>query len=779
MESCNKLYPKILLIGLTLAFLLTFYGKIIISPNSYLFNSNGDGIKNYFTYAQQIKEKSYFTSEAMNYPYGEIFMYLDCHPALTLMLKALSVPFPIIQNYSIGIVNLLMIFSIGLAAWLLFLIFRRLCVDPWLAALSAFSIAVLSPQIFRLTGHYALSYSCFFPLTWYLLIRFYTSDRIIKWSLFLGLNALFWFFIHAYLGMIAVAFTASVLAIDFLISFRKRVVDFHFYIALFLQSILPMILFRGFVWMIDTHTGRTHNPFGYLQYTSNFDSVFFPTYPPLSKIAKAYFNIQQQWEGLSYIGIISIIAIITASIYFLIKILTRNVSLKSISENERWMYLSLTSSVILLFLSFGYPFSWNMEYLLDKLSLLKNFRGVGRFAWVFFYVITVFSVWFLSRLFESKNVKYKLNLVLFVVPVLYFSEGLPYHQDIAKHITQSPNYFNESYLDSSLKTALHSIQPEQYQAIIPLPFYHIGSENFGKEATDKSYRLSMLFGYHTQIPLMSNYSTRTSIWEAKKVMQIVSPGFYLKEVKADITDRKPFLIIHTKEELPYWENDMKSRATLLFENDELALYEISYRALVRNPVFDWLKLYNNIKDQLVTIGDGFEVFAKDSLSYLYYNSFDSHKDSFVFAGEGALSGLKKDYTPLKQFEKGELKQGKQYTVSFWIYNGGDNFGQDVPGGVIFINTIDNKGNVQWLDIQSMSYSEIINENWSMIEYTFTAPSDSTENALYIKADDHSKVVFHLDELLIREKGVDMYKILQGMEACSSMLFVNNHRLMLP
>lgn len=179
----NNKYASWLLVGLTILFLGYFYGAILISPNSYLFSTSGDGMKNYFTYITQAKETSWTESSAMNYPYGENFMYLDCQPVFTWILKTIAIPFPGVLNYSVGIINFLMILSIGISAWLLYLILRRLNINSWVSAAAALGICILAPQIFRITGHLALSYSCFIPLTWYIFIRYYTSNRKLKWSI--------------------------------------------------------------------------------------------------------------------------------------------------------------------------------------------------------------------------------------------------------------------------------------------------------------------------------------------------------------------------------------------------------------------------------------------------------------------------------------------------------------------------------------------------------------------------------------------------------------------
>ena len=42
---------------LSVLFVSLFYGKVIIHPNSYLFSSDGDAMKNYYTYAYFIKKQ--------------------------------------------------------------------------------------------------------------------------------------------------------------------------------------------------------------------------------------------------------------------------------------------------------------------------------------------------------------------------------------------------------------------------------------------------------------------------------------------------------------------------------------------------------------------------------------------------------------------------------------------------------------------------------------------------------------------------------------------------
>ena len=105
-------------------------------------------------------------------------MYTDCHPLLASVPKFLNQQFPGLSNYSIGILNLLLVLSIGITAFILYFIFIELKINYILAILGALGISALSPQILRITGHLALSYSFFIPLTIYLIVFFSHLDTL-------------------------------------------------------------------------------------------------------------------------------------------------------------------------------------------------------------------------------------------------------------------------------------------------------------------------------------------------------------------------------------------------------------------------------------------------------------------------------------------------------------------------------------------------------------------------------------------------------------------------
>lgn len=768
MIKLEKFTPIILII-VSIAFILFFYSDVVLSPNSYLFSESGDGLKNYFTYVGHAKnDTSLIESHLMNYPYGENFLYLDCHPLFTMCLKMLSVPFPAIQNYSVGIINFLIIFSIVISAFFIYLLLVEFKVRKLFSATGALAIALLAPQLFRVTGHLALSYSFFIPMSWYLYVRFTKDMTKIKWLILLFINNLMWYFIHAYLGMIVVSFILLCFVIDAFVNKGKKVDQ---WLKILIVTIMPMVLFWTFTIATDSHLGRTDNPYGFLIYTSNFESVFLPSKAPFRPLLDKMMKIDQNWEGLAYIGVGSIVAIL-----LLIGIESRKYfQKKSLIIPKTPIAIATYAALILLLLSMGYPFKLKMEFLLDWFPIIKNFRGIGRFSWVFFYVATIGSFVYLNHLYLVSKRKLPVLIVAVFVSFSFFAEALPYHYEVSRIINKSPNLFDERQLPETFLNGLKQIEKEKYQAIIPLPYYHIGSENNWKAASDKIYKISMLLAYHSGIPLMGNYSTRTSIPEARKLMQFFSPSFYQKEIEGDFQCKLPFLLVFSNEELLEGEQQVLSKGRMLFSNSEYSLLSVPFDSLFENISKKEIENFQNLRNHLHE-NNGFFTTSNDTTSLIIFESFDGVSQNIRRSGLGAFKCIRKDYSKLIKIEPKRLKINKEYILSFWMKIEGDNFGQDALGASVFVEAKTPNGELKRIVTVNPMNSFDINKSWVLVESVFKLEDDKDEISIIIKGDDHSKKFFIIDDLLIREKENTVYKVEHESNGRIVQLFKNNHRI---
>ena len=775
----NKLYkyPVLLLTLLIFLFISFFYGKVILNPNSTLFSNKGDGMKNYYTYAYYINNNSSDVEfEGMNYPYYENIMYTDCHPLLAFLLKKTNKVYPKISNYSIGILNILMLLSIVITAYILYFIFIKLNVDKILAVLSAIAITTLSPQILRITGHYALSYSFSIPFAIYLLLLFEEKkNKIILISIILFV--LFLFFTHAYLGMIAsmLIFTYAFVSLFNQIIIKKEYDNFN-YLKLLITSGIPLTIFYFFIKIIDTHIGRTTNPWGIFENHAEISTILLPIGGPLNSIKHFLFNnIHQPWEGIAYIGLIAILGLIY---YFICLRLVKKNALTNYSIiNNLFLKRLFIASIFILLFSLLLPFRSIWYYIISHIHSIKQFRAIGRFAWVFYFVINIWVVFLINNIIKNLKNKgrHKLaKLILIIIPIFIFIEGINYHKSISKEITKTPNLFNLNQTTQSFQKDCLSIDSDKYQAIISLPFFYIGSENFGKKVSNKISKLSFLFSYHLKLPMINSYLTRTSIQESKNIMQLFAYNFYKKEIKNDLKNKKPFLIICSNEYLEKAETEILKKAKLLIKREDYKIYEIAVESLFKNNANEEYEKFIKIKDSL---------FHKDSFivsdTNLYFSFVDFNKyPHFGIDNNGCYTNALKKLNIIYSINTNKINKDRQYVARFWMYNQGENFGQDCLNAIIFFQKIKNN-NVIWIKPTTNARASFqINGNWSLVEVPFDMDyfDYSAHYDLIIKGNNkYSDKNIYIDKLLFFDKKLDIYKLESNTDSVM-FLYHNNQQI---
>lgn len=753
--------------------ILFFYGKGLINPNAFLFNDSGDAIKNYYTYYYHIaNDSSCVNFNGMNYPYGEHYLYTDCHPLITNLFQFFNSN---ISQYSIGFINFMMIFSVFLTFFLVYLLLIEFKIQKWFAVIFSIGITLLQPQIFRMAGHFALSYSVCVPLTWLLLIKCFKAKSNLKYVLLLLVNNLFWFFIHAYLGMIIVFFQASFWAVVIIASkeFRKSLKP---YLNLLFAVILPLLIFQLFVILTDHHVGRTDNPSGFFLYNAEPDDIFIPNHPPLRPLFDQIpgLHIKLQWEAWSYIGFVFSIIVFYFIIFSVIRLIKkRKDSLYYNFIDNKILNLSLIASFIVLLFAFAFPFKIFPE-ILDVFPVLKQFRTTGRFDWVFFYTVSVFSVYILCQIYNyyiEKNKKWLSYVIIFVSAGFTIVEGLPYHFETSEYIMKAKNPFCSKYLDDNFKSALSKINESSYQAIIPIPFYYNGSEAYARPMNNSIIRTSMILSAWSKIPITAAYLTRTSVPESKNIMQLMSPSFYPKAIYKDVISDKPFLIVRSNENITEYESDIINKSTLLLKTDSFSLYEISNQKFFENTASIEFNNFDKIKDSLF-LKNGFLV--NDTSAFIYFNDFENQPSDSAFRGNGAYKGLKKGKNAITQFDPNTFSENTDYLLSAWMYNG-----EKDALNLWFRLIVEeyNEATDEWFTtVYFPCESETIFGNWSLVEFKFQVKNSKNKIYIVTKGHDDEKAKLHIDDLLIREPDLNIYRLSE--QNGKQVLFKNNHEIKL-
>ncbi|HNW97943.1 MAG TPA: hypothetical protein PKK00_05985 [Bacteroidales bacterium] len=775
MKTKSALYLNI---GLITIFLLFYYHQVLFSPNKYMLGCSVDAIKSFYSSAYQIHDKLSFHFNGNNYPYGENFLFIDCQPAITSLLKITSFIFPAILSYEIGIMNYLLLFSILFTSIVLYLILIKYKVNNFFAAFCAFFITVLSPQIFRIIAHPFLSYSVSIPLTWYLFLKYNESNNKWKWSIISSLNILFWFFIHTYLGMINVFLFMTFYILKYIWNIKKnKKFNYRIISQIIFQYIIPALIFIIVIKTTDKVTGRSTNPYGFMLFNAEVETIFLPIDEPLKPIFQKAFKFpDQNWEGWSYIGLTSDIMLLVLLIIILGSIFKKNFReyFNKLFEDNN-LFILLVSSIFILLYSMGFPYRFNLQWLAEKYPIIKQFRAQGRFAWGFYFVSTVSASYLCWRFYEIMKVKKNIFRFLFLVlPVLYLIEGLIYHKKASEMVVNSINYFNEKYIPANIKEGLDKINSNNYQAILPLPYYCGGSDTYGKGAPEGSsiYLISEIFSFYNKLPMITQNTTRSSIWQAKNFMQLLSPGYYKKNILNDLNSKKKFLLIYSNEQLNEYEQYYLDKSEMIYKSEMYTLCSLSFDKLFENTAQEEINNFNKIRNSL-KMKKGFLV--NDTSSFIYFNGFEDKQNDTCIEGKGAYSGKLKDYNKFGEIPPNTLNTEKEYIASFWMYNDGENFGQDMVSSCAIIQEGEGEGS-EWTYIIDPCSSQCINGNWSLVEIKFKIKDASHIIAILVKGKDESTKPIYVDNLLVRESNNNVFKVIEEKNGNITKLFKNNQMI---
>lgn len=719
-------------IGLVLA----CYFPMFSNPNGHLFSSEGDGLKNYYTYAYHIKNDSTVSEmEGMNFPYGENFLYTDSHPILSSSFQALNQTFPSISEYSVAILNVLMLLSVVLTFPLLYILLKKFKIDSWLAIIFAIAIGLLAPQVFRLQGHLALSYSVAIPMSWIFYIHFKESNKKWLWLIVLFLNALFWLFIHAYLGVMIVFFLV-------LLSLLEKK-----WLAV-ISLILPIIVFFAVLKITDIHTNRNTDALGFFLYNAELDDVFLPNSGPVKNVIQNTFSVQlhQQWEAFSYVGFGFALLAVFVVVYSLKSKLFGDRVWPAFFENKS-LNKALLAAIFVLLFAMGLPFKW-MPSLLDYLNPVKAFRATGRFAWIFFFVFSVFSVFVLQKVLNSTSQKVR-NVALIIaacIGLIHMIEGFQTHQNIGSVISSQSNLFNRNILSDEYKNGLNAIEKKNYKTMIALPFFHGSSEAFSRPLFTEIFEHAVVISYHSGLPMMNANLTRMDMTESKNVIQILSPDYYTKPIRSKLNNDDLVIILCSTEPITKYEQALKNKSKIVYSGEHFDLLEITWGEIFESSANIELERY----------------MSRDQNDHgLYSNAYWQNEIQY---------GNKKGDWVINQISSGTLKAGEAYTASVWI---GNKHQGDLNNHYRLIaEEFSSNGTLLKSTEILAEQSQVIDGDWSLLECGFGVldSNSSVKILLRGKAEDDHNVIIR--DFLIYQNGVNFYR----MNDDNDILFFNNQAI---
>lgn len=656
------------------------FTKIFKCPACYLFMDGGDGLKNYYTLLYYVQHDSGWHFSGMNYPYGEHIIYTDNQPALALGLQWIDWHLFDMGPHVVGTLNMLLLLSIYAAVLVAYKLLRRWGVGRWWALASSLCIIFLSPQLLRLHGHYGLAYVFFLPLL-FLLPDYLVRDtrRRWLWSILACLFVILISLIHMYFLLISVV---TIFAFTFFWWWYHRAE--HEYVRkviLWLGAIIivPAIFLVGLRSATDDIKDRPVEPWGIDAHNITFESTFFPFIPPLDKAWTVILGKEKPiGEKIAYTGLVGLL-MLPGVLYFLLR-----------RRDEDFMNTHVKTflcvGIVSWLMGAGVLYQNGFKFLWELIPLLKQFRGLGRFGFSFYYAYMLVCSYLLWRTYLKLREKDLVRIgqyLLCAVFLVWAFESWLHLKSIRDPV------FNENKLlslkgDDYLPLLTSAgYKPADFQAILQLPIVIIGNETMGVTRGHWTLREGMHASIETGLPLIGYAMSRTSVSQGLDMVELISTPYFEKR-RARHFDQRPILLLCEEEFVIPAERKWIDKAKKIGMYKSITLYSI--------PATEFTQT-----DEKVLINS-----ADATQCNGWFNGFEDMQSDTPMTGKGALVIREESVSIWSYVDTSSVP--RDWQISFWSHV--DNRKGNVPvprlmetdpNGVVIQNSGLHRDDIAWAE----------------------------------------------------------------------------------
>lgn len=675
MNGITTLKPKrdlLLLFLLNITCSACFFYPVLGKLNTVLMSIGGDGIKNYFCYLYYIRydRGTHFTG--MNYPFGENILFTDNMPLLAWSIIQLKTWFPGIADYGLVLMHSTFLISYFLCSFYLYKILRLFRVNGWWAVLSAVFIAYFSPQFFRLLAHFSLGLTCFFPMIIYWIMQ-YERSRKPKYLLYFFILTVLFTFLHVYYLAFTLVLTLAY-SFAYCIGKHSSLLKKVKYVAPLLATAAVAVLpLKGYLLLTDKVTDRPANPYGYGGAAATGADILTSDYNFIGANAFAWlFGNTNSWtEGYAYIGLVTILVLLylvfrTFKSFFLRLRKRKKVPAHPVRSYRVWL---ITASFLLPF-SMGVPFIWGMDFLLDWIPVFKQFRSIGRFAWIFYYLSMIYAAIFLYRLFHYMRirgyVKTRITLTILVI-AMWAIEWNGYGQKLRAESSNAPaNYLKFTAASGTewpvwLKQKGYS--SSYFQGLIGLPYTHIGSEKLGLQ---EDYNSVILCGAEiacaTGLPMTDVMLSRTSWSQTFANLRLVDGALAHKPIVSRFNDKLFLVFVCPGIPLTTGEEELIQHAQYIGTKGTVKLYTLDMKAMVKEEE----RYADSLRKVVGSLPQQEGLLLPGTTAFRYSNHFDQYTDPHAFTGKGALPAPPEESKELVTIEVSHPANDSVFVCSAWF-----------------------------------------------------------------------------------------------------------------
>ena len=198
----------------------------------------------------------------------------------------------------------------------------------------------------------------------------------------------------------------------------------------------------------------------------------------------------------------------------------------------------------------GIPFVFNLEWITDYLTVFRQFRSLGRFDWLFYFVASVFAVVVLNDWYNRLRLTNAKTAIAFLVLLagLWSSDAVSYAALIRSiGATAKRNYdgaIASNGPDWAKFLSTFNYKPSDFQAMLSLPSLNVGSEKYWVGDRDPwGFSVMLTAALRLHLPVMDANLSRSGWGNCRKQLKLVSGPFADKQVLNDLGSDKPILVL--------------------------------------------------------------------------------------------------------------------------------------------------------------------------------------------------------------------------------------------
>ncbi len=710
---------------LTAVGLLQLFGAFIYSPNDYIYAFGGDAFVLYYDIVFHVLHgDSYQTLDAMLYPRGELIYLTDAQGMLSILLRFIHLNVVDLSDVIIGIVHSLNNWAVLAATPVVFQILRRLGAGSASALLLSPSVVLLSPQMFRVAGHFGLAYPFVIPLTilWFLRKR----KRPDLKDAFVALVLLFFTLNNPYVGFSA-GLTVLVAVFIGVITTRRTHMP-----GLITAGITLSVLASVFIYfsLLDPFEDRVQLQWGPLFFRTSWAGSLVPD----GSLIRRWFaaKTQTEWEARSYIGVLPFLALLTWPIISGVRYYLKKAG--SFSMPARWWPYALSAALIYL-ACYDYSFSDGTgRWLEEKAGFLLMFKAMPRIAWPFYFAVALVGCvlidWYV-RLLDSRFSFAATSLLLAIFGLSVYDVYV-YHR---KRVFEPfDNVFRTTRLESHRDVfAAMGIHPDKYQALLTVPRLLTWNDNVLTEWDWGAHYASVLVSVATGTPMLNATLSRAPVQPLMDVTQLMSqPMIDRLGFLTLLPDDRPLLLVHgnggdVRTEGEAW---LLALADSLGKTDQATFYQLSLPSVRQAQREALANLCSRAQET--------------TLPPLLHLNFEGNPSKEAYAGEGALS------LPFGRhvlFEFTNDRPASELAVSCWIRSTAERYG--VGQLIVTVSGINGEVVSEYaVEVRQLTNAEGM---WFFFEHQVAVANEQTLRLAFVAQYDGTFV----DEVTITPAGVDV------------------------